>query len=163
MLEHFLPDRSAEDIFAGRIRLNLGGTEYVLPTLVIEDEEAWLAKMESSPLAAVLGNAVSDSEAVLALMASSTATVPILDALYAYDTSGVLPPREELRRSARPIEAVRALLEVWQAAHPLLGISLLGMQEMSRSLESLTPGPSPAPMSSPPTPMAGRRRKSARN
>ena len=46
MPDGILPERSAEDIFAGRVRFSLGGVGYVLPTLPIAAEEEWLALEE---------------------------------------------------------------------------------------------------------------------
>jgi hypothetical protein len=163
VLEGLLPERSAEDIFAGRVRLTLGGKPFDLETLVIEDEEAWLATVEASPLSPLFGTISAEPEELMRIMAGAQASDLLIDLLLAYDKAGVLPPKAEIRKTARPIEVVRSVLEVWQAAHPLLGISLLGMQEMTNQIQSLTNGRSPAATNSPPRATAGRRGRSAKN
>ena len=163
MLEGLLPDRSAEDIFAGRIRLTIAGKEYQLRTLVIADEEEWLASVDASPLAGLFGGIPNDNAAAMALLVSPAASDHLLNILGDYDREGILPPKEELRRTARPIEIVTAVLEVWQAAHPLLGISLIGMQELTEQIQTLSNGASPTPTSSPRRTGAGKPRRSARN
>ena len=158
-----LSERSAEDIFAGRIRLTLAGAEYELRTLPIEEEERWLAGIEKSPLAGMFGGIPDDSSAALRMLVSPGASDSLLDMLADYDKAGVLPPKDELRKTARAVEIVRAVLEVWQAAHPLLGISLLGMQQMASLTQTLGNGRSPQDTNSPRPTGAGKRRRSARS
>ena len=57
-LAGIIPERSAEDIFAGRVRLTFAGQDYDLPTLVIEEEEKWLARIDGQ-LAGVLSGVAS--------------------------------------------------------------------------------------------------------
>lgn len=153
-----VPERSAEDIFAGRVRLTFAGTTYELPTLVIEKEEAWLASIDSQfgGLLNGLSQAGNNTGAMVALLSGSQDK--LLDLLYSYDETHVLPARPALRKVARSHELIKAVMEVWVAANPLVGIALQGLQTLG---SSPTNGASPDATSSPPPATAGRRRRSA--
>ena len=142
MPDGILPERSAEDIFAGRIRLSLGGAQYVLPTLTIEAEEKWLAGIDGRLGSLLSGVSSARDDPAMLLGVLSGATGQLLDVLYAYDQTGVLPPRARLVKTARSNALIRAVMEVWVAANPLAGIALLGMRQ--------TNGTSPAATSEPP-------------
>lgn len=139
--------RSAEDIFAGHVRLVLGGEEFVVPVRSRKANREWLVALDGR-LAALLDSLeVLDDEAeVLALLFG--ATDAFLDALLSYDAEGVLPPRETIDERATDIEIMTAVMEVWRAAHPLAAIAL----GLAPSVPST---PSPASTPSPPAPTAG--------
>lgn len=140
MLNGILPERSAEDIFAGRIRLFLGGETYILPTLTIDQEEKWLGSIDGRLGVLLSGMSSAGNNPAALLSVLSGATSQLLDLLYSYDETHVLPPRARLTRTARSSELIRAVMEVWVAANPLAGIALLGMQTARQ-----TNGASPAP------------------
>ena len=143
-----LPHRTAADALAGRVRLLLGSTEYELPVLSRGASRKWLAEMDAKwgALPGML-EATSDNvdEAVRVLREH---TDQMLDALLAYDQSGVLPPRSELDDATTDAEILQATVECWLAANPLAA-SIVG------AMESGTDGTSPVPQSSVPTPTAG--------
>ena len=86
-----IPERSAEDIFAGRVRLTFAGQVYELPTLVIEEEEKWLTRIDAQ-LAGILAGVSSSGEDYGAIVGLLTGAAPqLLDLLYAYDQTHVLP------------------------------------------------------------------------
>jgi hypothetical protein len=115
--------RSAEDIFAGRIRVELGGTTYTMPVRSRKANREWLESLDAS-FAALLGNleTIDDPEAVLRLLYS--ATDEFLDALVSYDLTDALPPRAVIDEEASDPEIIRAVMEVWRAANPLVAIAL---------------------------------------
>lgn len=113
-----VPTRSAEDLFAERVRVQLGDREYILPVLPMGPEEEWKASLDRS-LDAALANVDDFAQVANALDAYPD---KLLDALIAYDRSGVLPPREEIAATTTKLGLLRAVLGVRQAANPLVGI-----------------------------------------
>lgn len=146
------PVRSAEDILSGRVRLSVGGTFYDVPALPIRKNRLWKESLDAQ-VAALIGAvdaSSADLPAVLALLAS--ASDQLLDLLIAYDDTHALPPREELEEVMTEAELLTAVMEVWAAANPLVGIGL----------QTLGAPPTPVPLtsvSSPPT--SSRRRNTA--
>lgn len=138
-LSEFLPDRSIEDILAERVRLTIGGRDYVLAALTIEENEAWLAEVDGE-LAGTLeavGDAGDDVQAILAALTGDSDSV--LELLISYDKRGVLPPLDELRREVTPMGAIRLALTVWRAANPKADIALAALLT-----SVVTPSVSPA-------------------
>ena len=115
------PERSVEDILAGRLRLTFGGAAYVLPVLSIAANRRWRERMEAR--LAPLVNAVGTTSLIRIVKALSAADEELLVIVCSYDETHVLPPRAELEEIARPQEVLRALMEVRAAANPLLGVS----------------------------------------
>lgn len=132
--------RSAEDIFAGRIRVELGGTTYTMPVRSRKANREWLESLDLS-FATLLANLedIDDGEQVLRLLFS--ATDQFLDALVSYDAGRSLPPRGVIDDEATDMEIVRAVMEVWRAANPLVAIAL-----------GLAPSETASPMSTPSLP-----------
>lgn len=127
-LKEFLPRRSAEDILAGRIRFWLGAEEgswYELPVRPIESNERWRAGLDGqlTQLLTQVTHAGDDAGLILGML--TAASNDLLATLVSYDEEHRLPPVEELARIARPHEALRAVLECWLAANPLVAIGLL--------------------------------------
>ena len=130
MLEAFsqlLPERSMSDALAGRVQIVLGGQSYVLPVLSIEANEQF-ARSLSEPLSQRIADIPDDEPGRAVEALASEGPRAMLDLLYAYDQTGVLPPREELVRVVRPHEVLISLLEVWVAANPLLVAAVAGKQ-----------------------------------
>jgi hypothetical protein len=156
-LTDLLPKRSVEDILAERIRLSVGGREYILPSLNLDDTEAWLNQINaevSGLLSAV--DAEADLGPLLAELQARQGR--LVDLLVSYDKTGVLPPVEELRQGMTPMGLIRSVLEVWRAANPLVDIALTGL-----STSGLATIASPTPTSSRPRNGTGRRAKSGVN
>jgi hypothetical protein len=132
--------RSAEDIFAGRIRVDLGGQTYTMPVLSRRANREWLESLDAS-FASLLTSLedIDDGDEVLRLLFS--ATDEFLDALVSYDQSAVLPPRASIDDDATDLEIIRAVMEVWRAANPLVAIAL-----------GLAPSAEPGSPTSTPTP-----------
>jgi hypothetical protein len=146
-----LPERTAEDILEGVVRLRFGRppTEYAVPVLSIAANRRWKAGLEAglTGMLDAVEQAGDDMGAIM--MAFSAASPQMLDALYVYDAAGVLPPRAELEEVATDMEVLLATLEVWTVANPFaelaLGIMRGPAQVRLPSLET------PEPPSSPPT------------
>lgn len=141
----FLPERAIEDIIAERVRLTIGGEVYSLPAKVVEDNEAWLAGLNTdfSALMNALANAENDTTAVVGLLTRDPDW--LIDHLISYDHTGVLPDKEAIRKTLTPIKLLMAVAEVWRAANPLVDITLAAM-----SLDNLLAITAPAPPASSP-------------
>lgn len=142
MIEGLNPERSVEDILAGRLRLTFGEKTFDLPVLSIAANRRWREGMEArlQPLV----NATGSNSVTRILKALTAADDALLDLVLSYDETHVLPDKAELEELARPADALRALLEVRAAANPLLGVS--------RALRARpAPEPSPDSTSSPST------------
>jgi hypothetical protein len=164
-LSDLLSPRTAEDIFAQRVRLTIGDREVLLPALVIADTEDWLRSFDET-MAPVLGavTAAGDDPGE-ALNALARDIEPFLALLISYDREGLLPSRDELRRSLTPMDLLVCCLEVWRAANPLLDVALgvvVGTRLATTAREIAT-ATSPEPTSSPPRRGAGRPAPSAAN
>ncbi len=155
-LTNLLPPRSIEDILFERVRLVIGGEVYDLPALVIEDNERWKAELdrEMTGLLSALADAGDDMGGILSALTNEPER--LLRLLRSYDTSGVLPDDETLRKSLTPLSLVRAVMEVWRAANPLVDIGLAGL---GPTLE-VQPSEPQKPTSLPRRNGAGRRAKS---
>ena len=137
------PRRSLADVMAGVIRVELGGQPYVLPVRSIAENEEWQASLATQTIAILNGiEKLDDPAEILRLLAS----VDLLDLLVSYDKDGALPPKTELRRIARPHEALRSVMEVWQAANPLVDLAAFVLNLTSAD------GTSPVPTSTPSQP-----------
>lgn len=114
-----LPERTAADLLAGRIRLRLGGVEYVLPVLPMKASAAWLESLDGrfTGLAENLEKAGNDVPRILELVAADEDG--LLELLRTYDVHGILPPRDWITEYATRPEILAATVEVWRASHPL--------------------------------------------
>lgn len=145
--------RSAEDIFAGRVRVTLGSPEprvYTMPVLSRRANRSWLEDLNAATAGALddLGTLTDATEILLLLSAKSDA---FLDALVSYDQTHALPSREAIDASASDIQIVAAIVEVWLAANPPFVAVALGLAEAT---------PSPASSPTAPAPTAGGRASS---
>lgn len=147
-----LPQRSAADILAGRIRVILGGATYDLPVLPRRAGREWIATLDArfAGLAAALSNA--EAPEILRMLAAETDA--LYDVLLTYDAGGVLPRRDSPEDFATEAEILRAVLEVWAALHPL-AVSLVAASESptsgrsAGSTSSSRPSTAGAPTTSP--------------
>lgn len=117
-----LPERSAADIIAGRIRVVLGNVPYELPVLPRGASKRWLDELDSGyvALGAALDEAGNDTPSLIAAVYSQQDA--LLDMLLSYDQTHVLPERSHLAEYATDAEIFRAVVEVWRAANPLADI-----------------------------------------
>lgn len=144
-----LPERSAADIIAGRIRVVLADIPYDLPVLSRGASRRWLETLDTSyaALGATLDAAGDDTPAILAAIYSQQQS--LLDMLISYDQTGVLPDRAHIDEYATDAEIFRAVVEVWRAASPLADI-LAGTAR-----DEATDGTRPAQPSSSPASTGG--------
>lgn len=151
-------DRPAEDILGRVVHVTLGGQVYDLPVLTIAGNKRWKAQLDQQMTSLLNGlEGVQDTEATGKLLALLGQQVDdMLDLLYAYDTSGLLPARDVLEETTYESELLTAVREVWQAANPFV---VGGIVAMAAALETSAPASS-EPTSTPPPPTAGRRRAS---
>lgn len=125
-LAGLISERSAEDIFAERVRVTLCGREFVMPVLPMGPEETWKAALDTS-LDPALAQIADTNDLGTAVELLERYPQQLVDALVAYDRSGVLPPREEIIAGTTKLGILRAVLEVRQAANPLAAIGLAMM------------------------------------
>lgn len=162
-LRQFLPERSAEDILAERIRLTLGGTEYVLPVLTIEQNEAFRVTLNTNLGGLLAGFDQLDSlPSIMARLGQATPV--ILETLAAYDREGQLPAAAVLRSTCTEVAVSRAFFGVLAAAYPLAAVALdsvLSSPDLLRVIMAGMAGSS-VPSSTPAPRMAGPRKPSAK-
>lgn len=151
MLE--LSARPAEAILGRTVTVTLGGTRYVLPVLTIAGNRRWNAELDAETAELVDGLTASGDDVGAILARLATQPEKLGDLLYAYDTSGVLPPRAELEEVAYEDELMAAVQGVWQAANPLAVMAL------TMAAATTTSASSPPTNGSPPS-TAGPRPKS---
>jgi hypothetical protein len=141
-----LPQRSAADILAGRIRVYLDGIEYQLPVLPRGATKRWLEWLDIhwAELADQIEAAADDTPRILELLTAHEDA--LWEILRRYDQTHVLPDDEEVGTGP---ELLRGVLEVWRAAHPLAAMALEAMER------NQTNGTSPEQPSDSPQPTAG--------
>lgn len=122
-LAGLLPERSAQDVLSGRIRLSLGGQPYVLPVRSIAANREWKEQWDSTVGARIAD--IPDDKPGEMFVALGEGADDLLTLLISYDHTGVLPSREALEQVATPPELLIGILEVWAAANPLLGMALV--------------------------------------
>ena len=144
--------RTAEDIFAGRIRVELGPRTYTMPVRSRKANRDWLEALDAQTGGTLDAlSSIDDGERVLRLLSSSSEA--FLDALVSYDDTHALPSREAIDEQASDIQITCAIMEVWLAANPPLVAVALGLAE----------APSPTPSLSVPGPTAGPRAPSRKS
>lgn len=155
LLREFLPARSAEDIWSEIIRVRLGGTEYALPMLSMDENAEWkdLVRKEAAQAFGAL-EGLDSIDSILVLL-STIETVTLVRLLKAYDHDGVLPDEPAIRSTCSEQSVLRAFLEVFSAANPTLAVTvdlLVRNPEMIRVLVSeLAPRRAPSSGSQPST------------
>lgn len=146
-----LPERSAADLLAGVVRVSIGGVLYTLPTLPMERSEDWLASLDERFAAVSTGIETAGDDLTAKLNVLMAGQDAMLDALYAYDLSNILPPREDAAKLATKTEILRAVIEVWRAEHPLAA-TLAETGSLTTWLPSGPPSTSPPPTAGMPEP-----------
>lgn len=124
LLKEFLPERSAEDIWAERIRLRLGGQEFILSVLPMAANDVWKAKVSERAAGLFAGldglKTMGDVIAIFGTVETST----MVELLRAYDRDGVLPDDGWLRENVSEQSVLRAFLEVFATANPTMAAVL---------------------------------------
>jgi len=113
-----LPERSVEDIFAGRVRIVLGGELLDLEVLPIEANERWTALFQAR-MSEVTGGLEVDANPLSVLTFLQGLPDVQIELLRAYDAHGVLPDDAWLRSHATAPQLITALFGVLAAAFPL--------------------------------------------
>lgn len=149
------PTRSTADVLAGRIRITLAGRQFVLPVLTIGQNEEWQAGLDAE-LQPLLVESTSYDEVVRRMAVFSG---QLLDLIYSYDISGVLPERGAWEKDIYPNELLLAVMEVRLAADPTLGYAVAALNEDLAST-LMTPARTPRGSGSRPS-TAGRSRRRA--
>lgn len=117
-----LPERSAEDITAGRIRFTLGiaesAREVDLSVLPINANRIWKERLEKALGGVWEGlDGIANPTAMLGWLAGTTESQ--VDLLQAYDARSVLPEAAWIYDNATDQQVLSAFLGVCAAAHPL--------------------------------------------
>jgi hypothetical protein len=123
--------RSAEDFFAERIRVELGGKTYTLPVRSVRDNREWLEALAGRDVITMRTlDDLDDPRQVMAVLSESDGQ--LLDALISYDEGRVLPSRDDIEAVATNLEIYRAAAGVWLAANPKASIAL-GLEDEAPS------------------------------
>lgn len=159
---HPFLQRSMTDVLAGVFRIRLAKQDFVLPVLTIGENEEWERSLDEGLQPLI----TEETDAAAAIDILQRYDGKLVELIYSYDRTHVLPPIEELRPHIYPNEALLAVWEVRAALNPTLGLTLAAVFEENRS--ALTPSIPAAPKSarrvstsSSRRPTAGRSRKSA--
>lgn len=128
------------DLFRGLIPVEFGGQRYYLRARTIEEDEAWAASLneDHTGLLEAVRQGENDTSAIVAAL--MTATDQLLDAIYAYDTDGALPPREEIKRIARSVDPLRACMTIWVATNPTLATGLATVETVANRMSGTSRG-----------------------
>lgn len=123
VLEGLLPERSSEDVLAGRIPVSLGSGEdlrvLALPVLAIRPERTWKALLEEKMQGLWSGlDRQADVRAVMAYLGSAFDVQ--VELLRAYDRDGMIPDTDWLEEHATGAQLLSALLAIIAAAYPFL-------------------------------------------
>jgi hypothetical protein len=128
--------RSEEEIFAGELRLRLGGEEKVIRELRIAELREWRAQFEE----AVGGEGKLDlTKPVLAAKQLGGVGDDEIDLLLAYDKDGKLGGRAWVEEHATQTDLHRAFRQVQEAAFPFV------TDLQSAALQVLTAAPPASP------------------
>lgn len=156
MLESFGPERTVEDVLAGRLRVTLGGEQYVLPVRSIASNRRWVESLDAEMGSVLVAVIKAGDEMDMSGIGNALLRLPIsqlLDLVIAYDEAGVLPPKAELEEVTRPHEVLAALHGIRRVENPLADAGLTAISSVIAGMQS------PAPTNSPHGNGASRRRK----
>lgn len=131
------PERAAEDVLSRSVRLTLGGREFVLPVLTIAGNRRWKAELDARLTSSL--SRLRDEKTPALYDVLSGQVDQMLELLLAYDTTHVLPSREELEEMTYEEELVAAVREVWRAANPLVVTATLAAMTQALMNGSLQP------------------------
>lgn len=146
MFKALIPTRSVEEIIGGQLRIQLGSTTYVLPELAMDPTDRWAATIDEriKGLLAIV-DGMDEEAGVLALFSAAMAFQDeMLATLLAYDEQHVLPPAEEIRKSATHTQLMFALVGVWASSKSPLAATVMAVLG---ALPETPTGTAPAPIS----------------
>ena len=150
--------RPADQMVARVVRITLAGASYELPVLSMRENREWKEQLNARTAASL--DAVKDTEDLATVLRLLTEqTDEMLDLLYLYDLTNVLPQREEIE-SVRPdpsLDVMNAVRAIWRAANPGLGIA------EQTVADAMPTSPSSPPTSTPPASTTSRRKRSKTN
>lgn len=155
VLRSVLPERSVEDVLAGRLRMTLGSTIFDLPVLTIAQADEWRAKLLSA-----FGDVMTQLEqevniaGVIAFLGSNTASMLAL--IHEYDRDAILPDDDWIRGHATEPEVLRGFVLILAASFPFIASVLDILSTNPQALGMLigefrTPAGGPSSSSLPPT------------
>ena len=129
-----MPERAAEDVLSGIIRIRLGDTITPLPVLAIKPNREWkaLANDRLAGAFAEIEKPDANAASIAAFLSGMTDTQ--IELLYAYDQNGLLPGLEWVESNVTEAQLFSALLAVLAAAFPFVA----SVPEMLRSSPNLT-------------------------
>lgn len=129
----FPMERTAQDVFLGRLPLRLADRQYVLPVLTTGQNAEWQASLDAS-LAPLL-----DDKSTTVDLLNALAKVDLLGFIYSYDRHGVLPPRETIEDDIYPHELLRSVQEVRLATNPTVAYGVALTLDEARTKLSAPP------------------------
>lgn len=145
MFNALIPARSVEEIVGGQIRVQLGGTSYVLPELAMEPADIWAASIDDRLYGLLQVIDETDEEGIAPLFKTAEQfQAEMLDLLIAYDGFGLLPARAVILKTATHTQLMFALLGVWASTKSPLAATVLAILN---SLPETTTGTERAPTS----------------
>lgn len=164
VLRSILPERSVEDVLAGRLRMTLGGTVFDLPVLTIAQADTWREK-----LLAAFGDVMNRLESevnvagIIAFLGTNTPTM--LTLIHDYDRDAILPDDDYIRGHATEPEVLRGFVLILAASFPFIAsaIDILATNPQALGMvlsEFKTPAGAPTSIS--PSPTGGPSEKPAR-
>lgn len=129
LIRSMLPERTAEDVMAGMVRVTLGGRIHTLAVLPIGLNDAWKVRFNESFATVFAAMERPDANAGAIMSFLSGMTDVQIDLLMAYDvryvgdtddteSAGQLPDIAWIRRHSTEPELLRAVLGVTAAAFP---------------------------------------------
>lgn len=136
-LGDLIPPRVMADVIAQRVRLHIGGEDYLLPALCIADSEEWQERLDAE-VTDVLNKVEAQGDDIGKVL-ETLATNPdrFMDLLIWYDRTDVLPDKLILRQLMTQMDLLRCCLEVWRAANPLVDIGLGIVTTTARRVNAL--------------------------
>lgn len=163
-----IPERTVEDVLAGRLAMHFADSTFVLPVLVIEKADEWRAELMGQ-FGEVVGQLQSETNTAGVFAFLTTHTPTMMSLIRSYDVSGALPDDAWLRGHATEPEILRAFMLVVAASFPFVAAALDILASNPDALKLVlqefgTPTPIPAgsPSTTLPEPTAGLSPRSAR-
>lgn len=144
ILKDYLPERSAEDIWAERLRLVLGDQELVLAVLPMRDSDEWKVEVSNEIGHLMLGlEALDDLESVMRHFGTIERGT-LIRLLRAYDRDQVLPDDEWLLTHVSEGQVLRSFLMVWSVANPTLAVIVDTMMRAPNLAATIAKNAAPA-------------------
>jgi hypothetical protein len=166
-----LPERAVEDVLAGVLRMNFGGSSFTVPVLVIAKADDWRARLNEE-FVGVMGALEGQTNAAGVLAFLGSHTPKMIGLIREYDVEGTLPDDEWLRGHATEPEILRAFMLLLAASFPFIAAALdilaANPDALKLVLEEFGPTSNPklipggSPLTTSPEPTAGPTKRSGR-